>query len=214
LVGLFVFTLSLLAHAADTPPALTVNRSGAFLHAQHDTESDKIARLEKGEALVPVAEAVGLATWYLVRTKQGVTGWVRATDVTVSDQLKEAFRTQHESTWTARTSTGRVFEGAWSVDPASAKDKASGTWTLRDGAAKIVMRGAWSAQKFSTGWNGTWRAVVDGRKGEYAGSWTADFSQAREGVFAELFEAAARDAIRGVWSAGGNSGSWTIRVMN
>jgi hypothetical protein len=67
-------------------------------------------------------------------------------------------------------------------------------------------------QKFSTGWSGTWRAAAEGQRREFAGSWTADFPQARDTDMVELFLAAARDAIRGVWSADGDSGSWVIHA--
>jgi hypothetical protein len=43
---------------------------------------------------------------------------------------------------------------------------------------------------------------------------TADFSGAREASILDLFNAAARNAIRGLWSAGNDSGSWTIRAAN
>jgi len=98
------------------------------------------------------------------------------------------------------------------VDPASSPAKASGTWTLGEGLDKTVLRGTWSAQKFSTGWSGTWRATVEGQKREFTGSWTADFPQARETSIGELFSTVARDAIRGIWSADNDSGSWAIRA--
>jgi hypothetical protein len=184
------------------------------LYSRQDEYSDKIATLQKGEALIPLAEAVGTISWYLVQTKQGLSGWVRASDVAVSEKVKDTFKEQNisGSTWTALDNKGRSFEGSWTVDPGSPPDKASGTWTLRDGTAKIVARGTWTAQKFSTGWSGTWRASVEAQKTEYAGSWTADFPQSRDTRLGQLFEAAARDAIRGVWSSGSYSGSWFIRA--
>jgi len=199
-------------YAAESKAGLTVRESGATLYSQQDVESARIGSLEKGEELIPLAEAVGTATWYLVKTRQGLTGWVRAADVSLSDQLKEGFKREQGSTWTARSSDGRTFEGSWTVEPGASVDKASGTWTLRDGSGTVAVRGTWSAQKFSTGWSGTWRASVEGQKTEHSGSWTADFPQAREPRFTELFEAAAREAIRGVWSSGTNSGSWSIRA--
>ncbi len=218
-LGSLLFLLFLLASpsftlAADSSPALTVREAGAYLYSRQDEYADKIAPLQKGEALIPLAEAVGTATWYLVQTKQGLSGWVRAADVAVSEKVKDTFKEQNVSgsTWTALDNKGRSFEGNWTVDAGASPDKASGTWTLLEGPAKIVLRGTWTAQKFSTGWSGTWRASVEGQKTEYTGSWTADFSQPRETRFAELFQAAARDAIRGVWNAGNNSGSWSIRA--
>ena len=212
-VLLLFFSWSFSSLAADSPPALTVREAGASLYSRQDEYSDKIATLQKGEALIPLAEAVGTGSWYLVQTKQGLSGWVRASDVAVSEKVKETFKEQNVSgsTWTALDNKGRSFEGSWTVDAGASPDKASGAWTLRDGTAKTVLRGTWTAQKFSTGWSGTWRASAEGQKTEYAGSWTADFPQARDTRFAELFAAAVRDAIRGVWNAGSYSGSWSIR---
>src|SRR4029077_21268291 len=95
-----------------------------------EVESDKITTLQKGETLILLAEAVGRQTWYMVQTQQGLSGWVRAADVSGAEQLRVTFNEKTLSTWSARTVTGRTFEGNWSVDPASSPDKASGTWTL------------------------------------------------------------------------------------
>ena len=214
LVFVLFFSSDFFSIAADSPPLLTVREAGVALYPRQDEYSDRIATLQKGEALTPLAEAVGKETWYLIQTKQGLSGWVRAADVAVSERVKETFKEQNVSgsTWSAIDSKGRTLEGTWTVDSGAAPDKASGSWTLRDPMVKLAARGTWTAQKFSTGWSGTWRASVEGQKTEHTGSWTADFSQARDTRFAELFEAAARDAIRGVWSSGINSGSWSIRA--
>jgi hypothetical protein len=213
LICLLVLWLPSFANAAEGTRALTVGESGASLYSQQEVESDKIATLQKGETLIPLAEAVGRQTWYMVKTARGLVGWVRATDTSGGGQLREAFKEQSQrSTWSARTTAGRAFEGGWTVEPASSADKASGTWTLGEGLDKTVLRGTWSAQKFSTGWSGIWRATVEGQKREFAGSWTADFPQGREPSIGELFSTVARDAIRGIWSAGDDSGSWTIRA--
>ena len=159
LVLLLFFSCSSFSLAADSAPALAVRQDGAFLYSRQDEYSDKIATLQKGEALTPLAEAVGKETWYFVQTKQGLSGWVRAADVSLSEQLKQAFKEEPQSsTWRARASNGRTFEGTWTVEPGTSPDKASGAWTLSEGPTKTVARGAWAAQKFSTGWSGTWRA--------------------------------------------------------
>ena len=209
-----LFARTAFSIAADSSPLLTVRESGVALYSHQDEYADKIATLQKGEVLTPLAEAVGQESWYLVQNKQGLSGWVRATDVLASEKVKETFKEENisGSTWTAIDGKGSAFAGSFTVDSGAAPDKASGSWTLRDGMAKIAARGTWTAQKFSTGWSGTWRATAESPKTEYTGSWTADFSQARDARFAELFEAAARDVIRGVWSSGSNSGSWSIRV--
>jgi hypothetical protein len=199
---------------ADSPLVLTARESGVALYAQQDEETDRIATLEKGEMLFPIAESVGRGIWYMVRTKQGTVGWVRGSDVVVSNQAKEAFREKESgsSTWAARTGDGRAFNGTWSVAPNSSPSAASGGWTLSDGSGATVMRGTWTAEKHATGWNGVWRASVEGRQEEHKGSWSAEFPHVRNPRFAELFEAAAKDAIRGLWTGGNDSGSWAIRV--
>lgn len=199
--------------AAEGTPVLIVRESGASLYSQQESESDKIATLQKGETLIPLAEAIGQQSWYMVKTARGLIGWVRAVDTTGGAQLRETFKEPSQrSTWSARTIAGRTLEGSWTVEPASSADKASGSWTLGEGLDKTILRGTWSAQKFSTGWNGTWRATVEGQKREFTGSWTADFPQARETSIGELFSTVARDAIRGIWSADNDSGSWSLRA--
>ena len=213
LICLLVLSLPSFCNAGEATASLTVRETGATLYAQQDDHSDEIAILQKGQLLTPLAEAVGQQTWYMVKTSQGLVGWVRAIDVSAGDPLKQAFKEHSQrSSWSARNTTGRTFEGSWTVEPASSADKASGTWTLGEGLDKTVLRGTWSAQKFSTGWSGTWRATVEGQKQEFTGSWTADFPQARETSIGELFSTIARDAIRGIWSADNDSGSWAIRT--
>jgi hypothetical protein len=199
--------------AADAPPALTARETGVALYAQQDAETDRIATLEKGEVLLPIAEAVGRETWYMVRTKQGLIGWVRAADVVADKQAKEAFKEKESgsSTWSARSADGRAFNGTWNVAPNSTQRSASGGWTLSDAAGGTVMRGSWSADKHDTGWNGVWRAVVEGGQGEYTGSWSAELPHVRNAAFSDLFAAAAKEAMRGLWTGGSASGSWSIR---
>jgi hypothetical protein len=213
LICLLVLSFPSFCHSAEATRALTVRETGTTLYTQQEAESDKIATLQKGQLLTPLAEVVGQQTWYMVKTQHGLVGWVRAIDVSAGEQLKQAFKEQPKlSTWSAQTATGRIFEGGWSVDSGSSPVKASGTWTLGEGLDKTVLRGTWSAQKFSTGWSGTWRAAVQGQGREFTGSWTADFPQARETAIVELFLTAARDAIRGIWIADNDSGSWAIRA--
>ena len=213
LVWLLAFGFPSITPAAEAPSALTVRESGAALYAGQELESDKIATLKKGEVLAPLAEAVGRQTWYMVKTQNGLVGWVRSADVLGGEQLRQAFKEEPKlSTWSAQSDTGQVLEGNWTIDSAASTDKASGTWTLGESSGKVTLRGTWSAQKFSTGWGGTWRAGIHGQPREFTGSWTADFPQARDTSINELFVTAARDAIRGIWSAGNDSGSWTIRA--
>lgn len=212
-VFLLAFLFASVCRAAETTRALTVRESGAALYSQQEVESDKITTLQEGETLVPLAEAVGQETWYMVKTARGLIGWVRAADTSGEAQLRETFKeTSQRSTWSAIATGGRIFEGNWTVETANSADKAFGTWTLGEGLDKTFLRGTWSAQKFSTGWSGTWRATVEGQKREFTGSWTADFPQGREASIGELFSKVAGDAIRGIWSADNDSGSWIIRA--
>jgi hypothetical protein len=213
LICLLVFSLPSFSSAGEAAPALSVRVAGAALYARQEAESDKIAILQRGEPLTPLAEAVGRQTWYMVKTQNGLVGWMRSIDVSGGDQLRQAFKEQPKlSRWTAQTASGSTFEGSWTVDPVSSPDKASGTWTLGEATDKIFFRGSWSAQKFSTGWSGTWRAVLADQQREFTGSWTADFPQAREASIGELFLTGARNAIRGIWTGGNDSGSWTIQA--
>ena len=202
-------------YGADSSPPLTVRESGVALYAQQDEETDRIGTLEKGEALFPIAESVGRGIWYMVRTKQGVIGWVRAIDVEVSSQVKDTFKEKEtsSSSWAARTEDGRTFVGTFSVAPNPTARAARGFWTLKDANGATVMSGGWSAEMHSTGWNGTWRANVDGRPGDFRGSWSVDPGPSKKVNFAELFEAAVKDAVRGLWTGAGESGGWTIRTF-
>ena len=91
---------------------------------------------------------------------------------------------------------------------------AAGTWTLEDAGGTTTLSGSWSAEKFSTGWNGVWRAQSRESKVEYSGSWSADLPHDAEAPFNELFEAAARNAVRGVWTGGSQAGTWSIRAAS
>src|SRR5262245_25812635 len=81
LVCLLVLSLPSLCNAGEATASLTVREAGGALYAQQDTQSDQIAILQKGQLLTPLAEAVGQQTWYMVKTSQGLVGWVRAIDV-------------------------------------------------------------------------------------------------------------------------------------
>ena len=200
--------------AASAPPTLAARATGVALYAQQDAETDRIATLEEGETLFPMVEAVGRETWYMVRTQRGLVGWVRAADVIAGSETREAFRERETtSTWTARSADGRTFTGTWSVAPHSNPRSAEGGWTLSDGKGATIVRGSWSADKHDTGWNGVWSATMEGGKGEYKGSWSAELPHMRSAAFGELFAAAAKESIRGLWTGGSASGSWSVRYV-
>lgn len=219
LISCVLFSILALFHptspagGAGAPPSLTARATGVALYAQQDAETERIATLEEGETLFPMVEAVGREIWYMVRTKRGLIGWVRAADVVASTETREAFKEKEStSTWSARSADGRTFNGTWNVAPNSSQRSASGGWTLSDAGGATVMRGSWSADKHETGWNGVWRAAVEGGKGEYNGSWSSEFPHVRNATFVDLFTAAAKEALRGLWTGGSASGSWSIRA--
>ena len=199
---------------AASAPTLTARATGVGLFARQDAETDRIATLEEGELLIPLAEAIGTQTWYMVRTQKGLVGWVRATDINTDHQGKDLFREKEgsSSTWSARTADGRAFNGTWNVAPNSTPKAASGGWTLSDASGATVMRGSWSADKHDTGWNGVWSATLEGGKGEYSGSWSSEFPHVRNAAFRDLFAAAVKETMRGLWTGGSASGSWSIRA--
>ncbi|HWO42216.1 MAG TPA: hypothetical protein VNO43_10475 [Candidatus Eisenbacteria bacterium] len=75
--------------AAALPSTLKVAVKRTALHHRHDEWSDKIADLDHGESLTVVVDTtVGSNRWYMVKTKAGVVGWVKAADVK-SDQAAQ-----------------------------------------------------------------------------------------------------------------------------
>jgi len=201
--------------AASPSTTLTVREAGTSLWAQQDSESEPITRLQKGEAITLVAESIGQESWYMVRTQRGQLGWVRAADVGASEQVKEALieKEPESSNWAAVADDGRTFNGSYSVDPASTDRSARGAWSLRDAKGNTVLRGAWAAQMHNTGWNGTWRASVESRQGEFTGSWSTELPTAGTRRFAAMFELAIKETVKGLWTGGGRSGTWSIKTF-
>ena len=221
-LGFYVLAFSLLLLflasgrvGAAGAPALTVGDSGAYLFASQNDKGEILGKLERGEDLTPLASSAGATTWFLVRTRKGVIGWVRSSDVSVSEKGEALFKEDlsppqsTQSIWSAVTVSGRTFGGTWSIATSDA-GSASGTWTWHDAADKAVLRGTWSAEKFSTGWNGVWRAVVEGGNTEYSGTWTAALGVADRNRLADLVEAAISGAVRGVWAMENYSGVWSV----
>jgi hypothetical protein len=201
---------------AASAPALVVGESGAYLHTRQDDRSERIVRVEKGEELKPLAGAVGGATWYLVKTRTGVIGWVKSSAVTSFDKADTIFTEEsqaQQSMWSAANKSGTNYGGTWTLERGAQEGDFSGTWTWRDATGKIVLEGTWSAEKFSTGWSGVWRAFVTGQKSEYTGTWTADLPLGSDKSLAELLAVSIRDAVRGVWATEADSGVWFLRAV-
>ena len=215
LVLFLFFVMCAGASAGESMPALIARDSGVPLYARQDMESEPLGRLQKDEVLTPMMEGVGQEIWYMVRTKQGQIGWVRGADVVVSNQVKDTFREKStaSSSWAARTEDGQTFVGTFTVAPNPTARAARGFWTLKDAGGATIMSGGWSAEMHTTGLNGTWRASAEGRQGDFTGSWSAELAQAKKGGLTELFEAAIKDAVRGLWTGAGRSGGWTIRTF-
>jgi hypothetical protein len=83
---------------------------------------------------------------------------------------------------------------------------------VEESSGKTILRGTWSAEKFSTGWNGVWRAAAEGGRSEYTGTWSADLAGAKNASLVDLFGAAAANSARGIWTASNASGTWSIRA--
>jgi hypothetical protein len=118
------------------------------------------------------------------------------------------------STWTARTSSGRVFSGTYTVKVDAASGTVTGEWTLFGAGGLTAARGGWSAAKAAGGWNGAWRASIVGRGGEFAGTWTTRVDLPSDASLARLFERAAEQVVNGTWQAGRQSGTWSINASN
>ncbi len=90
LVNLFAF--SAFAEFKNTP-ILSVKGRETYLYARQEKHSEKVIKLEKGERLIPFASALGRnERWYMVKTQNGVLGWVRSSDMVGIDNLERTFR--------------------------------------------------------------------------------------------------------------------------
>ena len=63
------------------PVRLVVAAKEASLHPKQDDETEQIAQLTQGETLIPMVQSSGGNDWYMVRTEQGMIGWVKSADV-------------------------------------------------------------------------------------------------------------------------------------
>jgi hypothetical protein len=115
-------------------------------------------------------------------------------------------------TWSARASSGLTLVGTWTAIPDATNGTVTGTWTLANAQGNEVASGAWSAAKSPERWTGGWRAVIAGRAGEFAGTWTAAGDVAVKGSFVDLFEKAVENIVSGTWQGVGRSGAWSIRA--
>ena len=89
----------------------------------------------------------------------------------------------------------------------------TGTWELTDAQNRTLAQGGWSAAKAPDTWIGGWRAVVTGKDGEYAGTWTADVEDKTQTRFSDLFANALQAIASGTWRMDQVSGAWSIRTF-
>jgi thiol-disulfide isomerase/thioredoxin len=80
---------------ADLPPSkplpasLRVGTKPAFVYSQQDTMSELIAKLEPGEEIRPLGKDAGRGeAWYMIKSKAGVVGWLKETDVETKTKFK------------------------------------------------------------------------------------------------------------------------------
>ena len=130
------------------------------------------------------------------------------------DQAPATLGGRRVNSWAARSTSGLTLGGTFTATEDPATGAVTGTWTLVDARGRPAMRGAWSAAKAASGWSGNWRAVVEGRRGEYSGSWNAKVDLKPTAKFADVFTKAVEAAVSGTWRAAGQSGAWTIQAYN
>jgi len=68
--------------SAPLPAGLRVKSQAGPLHVQQDEQSELIAKLGRGEDLVVLGNASSAGeAWYMIKTKGGMIGWIKANDV-------------------------------------------------------------------------------------------------------------------------------------
>ena len=80
-----------------------------------------------------------------------------------NQQTSSALGRQRVNTWAARSSSGLMVGGTWTVVEPLKAGAVTGTWTLLDAQGRMAASGGWSAAKSTTGWTGNWRAVATGQ---------------------------------------------------
>ncbi len=63
------------------PSRLIVIAKQAPLFSRQDDETEKITGLSQGEILVPLLQSAGGNDWYMVKTQNGIIGWIKSSDV-------------------------------------------------------------------------------------------------------------------------------------
>jgi hypothetical protein len=63
------------------PFGLVVVSRQIGLYPRQDDTAEKITELSEGDVLIPLVQSNGGNDWYMVKTQQGVIGWVKAVEV-------------------------------------------------------------------------------------------------------------------------------------
>ena len=63
------------------PSGLVVVSRQSGLYPRQDDTAEKITELSEGDRLMPMIESNGGNDWYMVKTQQGIIGWVKAVEV-------------------------------------------------------------------------------------------------------------------------------------
>ena len=63
------------------PSGLVVRSRQIGLYPRQDDTAEKITELYEGDTLIPMIQSNGGKDWYMVKTQQGIIGWVKAIDV-------------------------------------------------------------------------------------------------------------------------------------
>jgi clan AA aspartic protease (TIGR02281 family) len=94
--SLFFLALTLVTDRSysqqESVPTVSVAKPGVKLYARQEEQSEVVAEIGPGEKLSPLAATSAKDPWYLVKTEKGVLGWIKASDIQVSEKLGNAFR--------------------------------------------------------------------------------------------------------------------------
>lgn len=76
----------------DSVPTVSVAKPGVKLYARQEESSEVVAEIHPGEKLLPLATTSAKDPWYLVRTEKGLLGWIKSSEIHVSEKLENAFK--------------------------------------------------------------------------------------------------------------------------
>lgn len=63
------------------PTRLVVVTPVTALYPRQDDATEALSQLNQGEPLIPLIQSVGGSDWYMVKTQNGLVGWVKSIDV-------------------------------------------------------------------------------------------------------------------------------------